>query len=340
MSHNAGVVKKQSSRRLMLVTHAIDSWMSIRLEGDDEAEEGNDGGGASSVGLGGGALEGSGGLRAAGARGRRGSGVVGRVRSLNLAVRDLRGRGASGSLDLAIRDLGDGRGGGGGGGGGLNLAIRDLGDRSARGGSGSGGLNLTVGDLADGSTGGSLDLAVGDLRDGCSGGGGLDLTIRDLGGTGAGGSSTRRRRTTTDDVDGDVAALVALRLVVEVVEGTLASGVASQALVEDDLATKSERSVLASRPAGSVDGASLSRAIELELVVGGDVTGAVLGVHEDTILQGDPELVGLSLLPLFETVSMRLHVVGRFQRVVLTFSKERLVLEEVTLVTWIWKSPS
>ena len=96
----------------------------------------------------------------------------------------------------------------------------------------------------------------------------------------------------------DLVALLASGLVVEVVE------VAAQALEEDSGAAEGKRAVAASRPAGGVDGASLSRAVELELVVGGDVTGAVLGVGEDTILEGDLKLGGVGLLPLFIVVSM------------------------------------
>lgn len=124
-----------------------------------------------------------------------------------------------------------------------------------------------------------------DLRSG----GLLGLSVGSLGSTGG---------TTLNDVDVDLVALVASGLVVEVVE------VAAQALEEDSGATEGKRAVAASRPASSVDGASLSRAIELELVVCGDVTGAVLGVGKDTILEGDLELGGIGLLPLFVVVSV------------------------------------
>lgn len=268
----------------------------MRLEGSDEANESNGGGGTSGVCLGGGALEGSGAVDGAGARRSRcGSGGAVAVGSLDLAVGDLRSdRSSSAGLDLTVGDLGDGCASGSGGAG-LNLAVGDLGDGCA-----GASLDLTVGDLGDGSTrGAGLRLAVRDLGDGSRDGGLLGLAVRKLRSS-AGG----RGRAAADNVDGDVAALVALGLVVEVVEVALAGGVASQALVEDGLATKSERAVGASRPASGVDGASLSRAVKLELVVGGDVTGAVLGVGEDTVLEGDAELVGLSLLPLWLFVSM------------------------------------
>jgi hypothetical protein len=96
----------------------------------------------------------------------------------------------------------------------------------------------------------------------------------------------------------DLVALVTSSLVVEVVK------VAAQALVEDGGTAKSERTVAASRPASSVDGTSLGRIVELELVVGGNVTSAVLGVHEDAVLEGDLKLGGVGLLPLFVIVSM------------------------------------
>ena len=183
-----------------------------------------------------------------------------------------------------------------------------MGDGSASG-SSSAGLDLAVGDLGDGSASGSssagLDLTVGDLRNGSTGCAGLDLTVRDLGdGSGRGllglavgelRSSALGRsgaRAAADDLDGDLVALLAGGLVVQVVEVT------AQALVESGLATKSKRAVGASGPASSVDGASLGRAVELELVVGGDVTGAVLGVKEYTVLEGDLKLHGVVLLAL------------------------------------------
>lgn len=119
-------------------------------------------------------------------------------------------------------------------------------------------------------------------------GGLLGLTVGKLGSSGA----------SLDNVDVDLVALVASGLVVEVVE------VAAQALEEDGGVAEGEGTVAASGPASSVDGTSLSGAVELELVVGGDVTSAVLGVGEDTILEGDLKLLGVVLLPLFVVVSM------------------------------------
>jgi hypothetical protein len=137
------------------------------LEGDNEAEEGNDGGGTSGVGLVGRALEGSG--RVDGTSSGRSGGASGgavAVGSLDLSVGDLLySRLGRRSLDLAVRNLGHRGGGAGSGGAGLDLAVGDLGHRSASGGGGAG-LNLTVGDLAHGSArGASLNLAIGNLGD-------------------------------------------------------------------------------------------------------------------------------------------------------------------------------
>lgn len=264
----------------------------MRLEGGDEADEGNDGGGTGGVSLGGGALEGSGAVDGTSAGG---SGCGGAV--------------AVGSLDLTVGDLNNGGCAGlGGGSAGLDLTVGDLGYRSASG-SSSAGLDLAVGNLGDGSASGSssasLDLAVGDLAHGSTRGGGLDLTIGDLGDRSLNGSllglavgklrssAGGGGRAGADDVDVDIVALLAGGLVVvEVVE------VAAQALVEDGRATEGKRAVAASGPASGVDCAGLGRAVELELVVGSDVTGAVLGVGEDTVGEVDEELGGVILLSL------------------------------------------
>jgi hypothetical protein len=266
------------------------NWCQKRLEGDDEAEEGDNGGSADSVGLVGRALEGSGRVDGTGSgrSGGSGGGAVA-VRSLDLAIGDL-GDGALGrsSLDLTVGDLGDSGGRAGGSSAGLDLAVRDLGDGSASG-SSSAGLNLTIGNLRNGSTGcAGLDLTVRDLGDG-SGRGLLGLAVGELRSSALGRGGARAG---TDDLDGDLVALLAGALVVQVVEVT------AQALVESGLATKSERAVGASGPASSVDGTSLGRAVELELVVGGNVTGTLLGVKEHTVLEGDLKLHGVVLLAL------------------------------------------
>ena len=251
-----------------------------------------------------------------------GDGAVGR--GLDLTIGDLGNDSAGrGSLDLAVGDLGDnstrsgGRGldlsvgdlgdcGLGGGGGHLNLTVGDLGDN----GTGSG-LDLTVGNLGDNGTGGGLDLAVGNLGDDLGGGsGGLDLTVGELGdggGDGRGGDLTvsnlgsdtgsGRRSARGAHIDVDLGALGAGRLVVKVVKGT------AQALVEDGRVAESESVVAANGPSGSVDSTSLDRAIELELVVGGNVTSTALIVGEDTA----DKLDGQSLILALEYESVMMH---------------------------------
>lgn len=74
--------------------------------------------------------------------------------------------------------------------------------------------------------------------------------------------------------------------VVQVVEVT------AQALVENVGATESQGAIRAHAEAGSVDGTGLSWLVELELVVGGNVTCSALAVEEDTIGQGQVEHAG------------------------------------------------
>ena len=147
-----------------------------------------------------------------------------------------------------------------------------------------------------------MDLAITDLRNGSSAGG-LHLSIADLGGLASvaargardtglaigtlGRGASRDRSTTANDVDVDLRALGGLGLVVQVVE------IAAQALVEDGVVTDGEGVVRADGPASSVDGTGLRGTVELELVVGRDVTGAALVVLEDTVLEGDLEVGAL-----------------------------------------------
>lgn len=94
-----------------------------------------------------------------------------------------------------------------------------------------------------------------------------------------------------------------LAVVVEVVES------AAQALVPDSRATESECAVGADGETAGVDGTGLGRAVELELLVGGNVTSAVVAVGEDTVVEGDGQdlgagvrvgrVVGLTLLRKF-----------------------------------------
>jgi len=93
-----------------------------------------------------------------------------------------------------------------------------------------------------------------------------------------------------EDVNEDLLALSTLSDLVEVVEGT------AQALVPDGRATERKGAVGTGGETTSVDGTSLSWSVELELLVGGNVSGAVLAVSEDTVLEGDLEDVGTSLV--------------------------------------------
>ena len=239
--------------------------------------------------------------------GGRGGGRVGTVGwGLELSVRDLGdwGTGANWALDLSVGDLGDWGSGGGwaldlsvrdlgnwGTSGGLDLSVRDLGNRGS-----GGGLDLSVRDLGDwgGSAGVVLDLSVGDLASDRADRGGGDLSVGHLGGDswGSGELAVRDLRGTTsgstgtDDVDVDWGALSRLVVVVQVVEGT------AQALVEDGGVTKGESAVGASGETGSELGTSLRRTVKLELVVGGNVTSASLGVSQNTVGHGDLESSG------------------------------------------------
>lgn len=138
----------------------------------------------------------------------------------------------------------------------------------------------------------SLDLAIANLAHGDGDGGGLDLglAVRQSGDDGgdahAGGDRGLHGAAAVgllagaghgDNLNG--LALSGPAAVVEVVEVTGA------ALVEDGGAAEGEGAVLAGGEASSVDGASLGRSIELELVVGDNGTGAVLAVLEDGVLE-------------------------------------------------------
>jgi len=207
-----------------------------------------------------------------------GDGLADGGRGLDLTVRDLSDRLSSGSLDLAVGDLSDGLGSRGGS---LDLAIRDLSDGDTT----SGGLNLTIGDLSDRGTGRGLDLTIRDLSDSLGGGGGLELTVANLGSS-ASGSST----TSLQDVDVDGRALVASGLVVKVVEVT------AQALVEDGRATDGKSAVAADGETRGVDGTGLGGLVELELVVGSNVTSAALVIGQDTVGKSDSQDLVLTSL--------------------------------------------
>lgn len=81
--------------------------------------------------------------------------------------------------------------------------------------------------------------------------------------------------------------------------------IATGALIEDSRAAECEGAVTASREAGSEDGTSLGRLVELELVVCGNVPGAALSILEDSVLQGSNQnAIGSTVVALlFKTVS-------------------------------------
>jgi hypothetical protein len=96
----------------------------------------------------------------------------------------------------------------------------------------------------------------------------------------------RGRGSDREKVNEDLLALSTLGLVVEVVEST------AEALVPDGRVTKSESAVGTSGETSGVDGTSLGRTIELELLVGSNVTNAALVVSEDTVGEGHLEHLG------------------------------------------------
>jgi hypothetical protein len=154
----------------------------------------------------------------------------------------------------------------------LRLSVGDLSDWNGR-----SCLRLSIGDLGDGLCRLSLWLAIRDLGNGSSDGGAGWLSVRGLGDGSRGGFTAR------EDIDQDRLALSGPVAVVQVVEAT------AQALVEDSRGTESEGAVGADREAISVDGSSLGWSIELELVVGRDVSGTALLVGELAVGEGDDE---------------------------------------------------
>jgi len=190
-----------------------------------------------------------------------------RSRCLRLAIRDLGDNGSCGrlgctSLRLAIRDLRDNWSCRGLGCTGLRLAIRDLRDDA---GSGSTSLRLTVGDLGDAGWCGDLGL-----------------TVTDLGGTGTASLHS-------SDVDRN--ALCTGALAVQVVEVT------REALVKDSwcrtaIGRESEGVVATERePAGFLS-TGLNRSVELELIVGGNVSLAASLVLQNTVVEGEGQGTG------------------------------------------------
>jgi hypothetical protein len=213
-------------------------------------------------------------------------------------------------LWLSIRDLGD-RNGSGRTGWGLWLSIRDLRDDGA---ARSGwGLRLSIRDLRDDGaarSGWGLRLSVRDLSDG-RGCGSLRLSIRYLGDS-PNGSSRRlairaltnwvAARTTWEEIDEDGLAVRGPLAVIQVVE------VAAQALVEDVGSAEGKRAIVAGGEAVSVDSSGLGRGVELELVVGGDISSSSLGILQFAIGQSDDKAAWVTTSTLRRSVSHGLDV--------------------------------
>lgn len=140
----------------------------------------------------------------------------------------------------------------------LGLAVGEHGDRDNSSGGGHGGLRLAVRGDGDGSSGGGS-------------------------GSGAAGVGAR------DDVDVDQGALVGNVGVVQVVEAT------GLALVEVGGRAESDGAVLADGELSLVLATSLDGLVELELgVVGGNVTGAAVNVHQVSIVDQQGQDAGLA----------------------------------------------
>jgi hypothetical protein len=141
-------------------------------------------------------------------------------------------------------------------------------------------LDLAVANLADGDgNSGRKDLRLA-VRKRLHNGGGDDLGSDNL-------SIARLIRTTRgsiatrhgDDLNG--LALGSPVAVVKVVKVT------RLALVPGSRVTEGQRVVTTDGETGGVNGTGLGRAVELELVVGCNVSSAVLSIGQDTILQGE-----------------------------------------------------
>lgn len=145
----------------------------------------------------------------------------------------------------------------------LGLAIGEDGDGGNDGGSGLGGLRLAV------------------RGDGDSGNAGLGRSRR----AGRGGARAGAR----DDVDVDQGALGSGVGVVQVEE------LAGSALVEVGGRAESDGAVVANGELAGVNATSLDGLVELELgVVGGNVTGAAVSVHQVSVVQVQGQDAGLA----------------------------------------------
>jgi hypothetical protein len=162
----------------------------------------------------------------------------------------------------------------------LDLTITNLAERD-RDGSGHN-LRLTVAQSGDNSrldNRGANNLAVGNLR----------------------GSVFAAARA---DNDGDRLTLLGPVLVVQVVEGT------RKAAVEGLAVAKGEDVVLANGEAAGEQGTGLSRLVELELVVRGDVANAVLSILGGTVLKGHDEDTSLAALSTLLDLGHEITLLG------------------------------
>ena len=141
---------------------------------------------------------------------------------------------------------------------------------------------MSIGQLGNGNGRWSLWLSVGDLGDS---GSSLWLAITALSngrGRGEGRSAGDGRGSTArNNVKSNRLTLWCPVLAVQVVE------VSAQALIENSCVTKGNRRVAADGETSSKDGTGLGWLVKLELEVVGDVSSALLGVEEDTILEGE-----------------------------------------------------
>lgn len=298
---------------------------------DDGSARSHSGSGSGSLGLAVGDLADGSRSRADGTWAR--SGKTGG--SLGLPVRDLadgsRGGSTSRDLRLPVGELADGsrswadgsRARSGKNSWSLGLSVRDLADRGAW--SASGSLGLSITDLGDGSTGSSSDLglSVGNLSsDTDAGSGRLAITLLADGGT-AGGA-------TGQDIDENGLALSGPAAIVQVVEAT------AQALVPDGGATEGEGAIVAHGEARGVDGIALRGLVELELVVGGNVTSAALGILQVAVAQGEDEgsFVTAGALGRRSQLLLLTEVRISMQRTL-----ERSRFATVLLTAVIWKVP-
>lgn len=70
--------------------------------------------------------------------------------------------------------------------------------------------------------------------------------------------------------------------------------VSADALIEDVGSTEGERAIVAKGEASGIDSSGLGRTVELELVVGGDISSALLGIRELPTSQRDDKAASVA----------------------------------------------